>query len=79
MPFKPGRTKTGGRVKGTPNEATIAARLAEAEAALKRHEGPQATEMPLDLMQRLNRLELVPYAPTAFPGPVVLAIISSAA
>jgi hypothetical protein len=51
----PGRAKTGGRVKGTPNKATIAARLAEAEAALKRHEGLQATEMPLDLMLRYMR------------------------
>jgi hypothetical protein len=55
MPFKPGRAKTGGRVKGTPNKATVAARLTEAEAALKRHEGLQATEMPLDLMLRYMR------------------------
>ena len=45
----------GGRKKGIPNKATVAKRLAEAEAANKRHEGLQATEMPLDLMLRYMR------------------------
>ena len=55
MPFEPGRAKTGGRVKGKPNNATVIKRLAEAEASLKRYEGAQASEMPLDYMLRTMR------------------------
>ena len=55
MPFEPGRAKTGGRVKGTPNTATMIKRLAEAEASLKRYEGAQTSEMPLDYMLRVMR------------------------
>ena len=55
MPFEPGRAKTGGRVKGKPNNATVIKRLAEAEASLKRYEGAQAGEMPLDYMLRVMR------------------------
>ena len=55
MPFEPGRAKTGGRVKGKPNNATVIKRLSEAEASLKRYEGAQASEMPLDYMLRVMR------------------------
>src|SRR6516225_5990851 len=49
----------GGRKKGSLNKATIAKRLAEAEAALARQKeleaSGQATEMPLDYMLRVMR------------------------
>ena len=55
-PFVKGQ---GGRKKGSLNKATIAKRLAEAEAALARQKeleaSGQATEMPLDYMLRVMR------------------------
>ena len=49
----------GGRKKGSLNKATIAKRLAQAEAALARQKeleaSGQATEMPLDYMLRVMR------------------------